>query len=180
MFPEDGFANPATRPINVLFPEPDEPNQCRDRAEHRFKRDAAQYPLTGLVLEGDIFEAHVSQNTIELHNALRIDVFRLLFGHFMHPVQPCKGLRDLSTDADHHEHGHNHKTKVQCESKEIADSHLAGQNQTASAIMTVMLTIPISKVDARPIIEVANSVLRTFSKRRNAPASNTAASRSSA
>ena len=50
----------------------------------------------------------------------------------MHAVQPCKGLRDLSTDADHREHGRNHKTKVQCEGKEIADSHLAGQNQTAS------------------------------------------------
>src|SRR5207244_11656951 len=90
------------------------------------------YRLTGLVLEGDIVDAHVSQNTIEPHNALRIDVFRLLFEHFMHPVQPCKGLRDLSTEADHHEHRRNHKTKVQCESKEIADSHLAGQNQTAS------------------------------------------------
>src|SRR5262249_12983870 len=99
---------------------------------HGFKGDSPQYRLTWLILESHIFEAHITPNVIEVHNALRIDVFWLFCKHFVHPVEARKSLGDLSADTDHHEYRRHHKTQVKCKSEKIADGHLAGQNHPAS------------------------------------------------
>ena len=91
-----------------------------------------QNRLARFIFECHIFEAHISRDAIELHNALRIDILGLLLQNLVHPVQPCESLSDLSTDTDHLKDRRNHKAQVKCEGEEITNRHASCQDHTAT------------------------------------------------